>query len=497
MKKQALSFLFSAVLLLTFASCDGASSAVSTIDGTAQDSTAETTDVTAVDFESMSFIERLTYNRSQISDDLAEYDYNGYEFRLGHLGRENAPTYIYNRDWLVEETTGDVLNDAIYERNRALEERFNIDLTFVTCPDNDYNNAVSSPIMAGDDAFDMLTLHPSHFGAMTLRGLFLCLSDLNIDFSKPWWIRESIENYSYEDQVYTAYGIGTTVSTMSDSPVVFFNKELASDLQIENLYDVVCAGNWTYEYASTLIKDTYRDLNGNGTVDEYDQFGLHFPRHQQSYRYVWTLGGKYIYNNDSGVPTLNLGSALMEKVFDTAKNLHSLEGVFITDDYAATVFLHGNTLLENGSLSFRNAALRDAEFDIGILPNFKLDASQEHYLTNGGGGPQAIPITCSDAERSAVLMTALNSESYKRVVPAFYEMNIKNKLTSDEDSAEMLDLIFSNVVYDGCRLYNETCISLLADYIGGNVGYSAFAAAREESLRTQIQSNVDNFTLLD
>ena len=497
MKKQALSFLCSAVLLLTFASCDGASTVGTDTDSSAQDSTAETADVSAVDFESMSFIERLTYNRSQISDGLSEQDYNGYEFRLGHLGRENAPTYIYNRDWLVEETTGDVLNDAIYERNRAIEERFNIDLTFVTCPDNDYNNSVSAPIMAGDDAFDMLTLHPSHFGALTLRGLFLCLSDLDIDFSKPWWIRESIENYSYEDQVYTAYGIATTVSTMSDSPVVFVNKERASDLQIENLYDVVRAGNWTYEYASTLIKETYQDLNGNGAVDENDRFGLHFPRYQQSYRYVWSLGGKYISNNESGVPTLNLGSALMEKVFDTAKSLHNLEGVFITDDYAATVFLNGNTLLENGSLSFRNAALRDAEFDIGILPNFKLDASQEQYLTNGGGGPQAIPITCSDADRSAVVMTALNSESYKRVVPAFYEMNIKNKLTSDEDSAEMLDLIFSNVVYDGCRLYNESCISLLETYIGGNEGFGAFTAAREESLRTMIQSNVDNFTLLD
>lgn len=143
----------------------------------------------------------------------------------------------------------------------------------------------------------MLSVHPSHYGPFTTQGFFLNLADMGIDFSKPWWMKDSIDQLSYNGKIYSAYGIATTVSLMSDSPVVFFNKGHAENLHVENLYDVVRDGRWTFDYFMNLIQSSYSDLNGNGTVDEEDQHGLHFPMEQQTYRFVWSLGGKYVVNN--------------------------------------------------------------------------------------------------------------------------------------------------------------------------------------------------------
>ena len=42
----------------------------------------------------------------------------------------------------------------------------------------------------------------------------------------------------------------------------------------------------------------------------------------------------------------------------------------------------------------------------------------------------------------------LNAESYKTVIPAYYEVALKGKYSRDAESAEMLDLIFESRVID-------------------------------------------------
>lgn len=58
-------------------------------------------------------------NRKLVSDDLPVKDFEGAEFRISATDK-----YDYEMD--VESITGDVCDDAVYERNRLIEERFNI-----------------------------------------------------------------------------------------------------------------------------------------------------------------------------------------------------------------------------------------------------------------------------------------------------------------------------------------------------------------------------------
>ena len=77
--------------------------------------------------------------------DLPISDYGGYSFGIlmGKPGVEKQWWYIY-----VAEVTGEPLNDAMYERNRKIEEVFNIDIT-ATISEN-FQSDVTKNVNAGD-----------------------------------------------------------------------------------------------------------------------------------------------------------------------------------------------------------------------------------------------------------------------------------------------------------------------------------------------------------
>jgi hypothetical protein len=80
-----------------------------------------------------------------------------------------------------------------------------------------------------------------------------------------------------------------------------------------------------------------------------------------------------------------------------------------------------------------------------ILPYPKWDSAQELYLTNADDKFQvfSIPKTASDTEFIGTIFEAMSAESYKSVYPAYYDVALKGKYSSDPMTANMIDLIMS------------------------------------------------------
>ena len=66
--------------------------------------------------------------RMKVSDGLENTDFGGKTFRI--LGDDACLDY-----YLMEEETGDVLDDSIYQRNMAVSERFNVELDAKVFPE--------------------------------------------------------------------------------------------------------------------------------------------------------------------------------------------------------------------------------------------------------------------------------------------------------------------------------------------------------------------------
>jgi len=95
-------------------------------------------------------------------------------------------------------------------------------------------------------------------------------------------------------------------------------------------------------------------------------------------------------------------------------------------------------------------AMRSMEVDFGIIPYPKYDKQQGKYYTyaDARGSVLALPVNSPDVEKIGVIVEALSAESKRYVVPAYYDIALTQKDIRDEESREMLDIIFAGRVYD-------------------------------------------------
>ena len=115
-------------------------------------------------------------------------------------------------------------------------------------------------------------------------------------------------------------------------------------------------------------------------------------------------------------------------------------------------FLEGRALFHDSTL---NAAgtLREMDDEFGILPVPKLDTAQSDYrsFVNGASSMVCVPATVtSESQREfvSIITEALASEAYRTVTPVLKETYLKRKVTRDADSADMIDYIVRNRVFD-------------------------------------------------
>ena len=82
---------------------------------------------------------------------------------------------------------GDVIKDAIYERNLKVEERFGIDLVFILGAEEKMCNDFRTVVLAGSDEYDLFMGHQLYSAKIFTSGVFADWNQTGIDFSKPWF----------------------------------------------------------------------------------------------------------------------------------------------------------------------------------------------------------------------------------------------------------------------------------------------------------------------
>ena len=95
------------------------------------------------------------------------------------------------------------------------------------------------------------------------------------------------------------------------------------------------------------------------------------------------------------------------------------------------------------------------EDEFGILPYPKLDELQEKYRTvvHDCASIGVMPVNCAHPDETGAVFEAMSSESWKYVVPAWYETALKIKYVRDNISAQMVDIIHDSVSTEFAYVY--------------------------------------------
>ena len=146
----------------------------------------------------------------------------------------------------------------------------------------------------------------------------------------------------------------------------------------------------------------------------------------------------------------------------------------------------GRVLFHTDPLSV-SMRIRATELDFGILPYPKREGMDE-YLSLSWNGFMVVPTT-ADLDKVGIVSEALAAQSYRHVIPAYYDILLTHQLIRDEESREMLDIIFSGATYCfGMNFGNRTTLSMPVSHIlDSRAANDAASFIERNSARMEIQ----------
>ena len=436
--------------------------------------------------------------RVLVDDGVETRDFGGVPFRIitcdGQIG-------FY---WLEAET-GEVVDDAIFRRNSKVEERFNVDIevTLDAATSGDASRHISNAVQAGDDVIELVAMHVVECALLAIKSNFRNWYDIpDIDFSQPWWSDSTARDLTYNGIAPVAVG-DFALSAISKTYCTFYNKTLAENYDLPNMYDVVNDGKWTIDYIIETTKDIYSDVNGNGQVDSGDLFGYASDAKSNPNVYLWSFNNP-VFTRDGDKLVYSYKTS---KINDIVKKLVDTFTVYkgISTDFGESwhyglfkLFVDSRAIFANGTLGHSLTALADMTDDIGFLPYPKWDEAQENYYTMADGSHQAlaVPTTASNIEMIGAVTEVLNAESWKLVVPAYYDVALKVKATRDIESVEMLDLIMEGRMFDFGYVYNgwDGASFLLSEFVANkNTDFESTYASKEKTINKQYNQVIEFF----
>ncbi len=407
---------------------------------------------------------------------LPTYDFNDEEFVI--LCRTDKE-YEIDTEYA---STGDLINDTIFARNARIEELYHTDIISTaingTWNDKDsFSATVKSAVTSGSEDFDLVAGYLAYISNLAMDDCFYNLHEVDtLNLESEWWSESFVDNLTLFDCLYFADG-DISLTMWESLYAMYFNKKIAADRGIDNLYEMVLDGDWTMEELYELTTELYED-DGNDAVDMEDTFGMVINCHSLR-AMVTTCGIPITERNDEDTYDLVFFDDLTVELFDELFSyVHDNDAVYMMvlsedSDYTdiLRMFTNNQSLFIAGTLD-QSETLRNMDTAFGIVPFPKYDKYQETYLSHSYDGHSifSIPSSLADPSMSGAIMDALGAESRQSVIPQYYEVVLKGRTTRDEESREMLDIIRENLYFDFGFVY-----SVYMDYI-----YSPFGDLIEQ-----------------
>ena len=406
--------------------------------------------------------------------------------------RYGADGWDWNvNDFVSDGEDGEPVNDAVYKRNSKIEEKYNCKIEQVKTNDEWGAGNIKTSIVAGDSAYDGTLMSSRMLVSLGLEGLLTDLTTLpDIDLTKEYWNPKLCSELSLGGKIWYAMG---DLSATDNRAVrcLYFNKDLFKQYGLDNPYELVKSGDWTIDRFLEMVSTGLVDLDGDGKYTDDDQWGL-FVQPTIGQNLYYSSDTRIVNKDDNDHLVLSLDTeAALERMQDIAEKVKTnKDAMNISYDYQTMIplFAEGHSLFYS-EVSLFIERFRQYEFDVGMLPMPKYDSNQTDYCQYADGGCinlAAIPIDSGTPNDTALLLEALSEASVDTLTKAYYDICVTGKSVRDEESIEMLDIIFKNYTIDYADLLGDNFTSPIIDALTGKKEVASTIASSSKIIQKKI-----------
>ena len=399
--------------------------------------------------------EELTELTEELPDIPLTADYGGDPFNILTAGN------IAYQDFTVDDESSIALDNAQYKRRKKVEEDYRVQIredAFVSYSSGGgpgYSK-ISMAVNSGDCLYDLALIAGYDVSVLAYSGYLYDMNSVpGIDLKKSWWDQKANESLSVRGVMFFTTG-EITLSDNDAAFVIMMNKDLLKNYELENPYQMVYDGTWTWENFGKLCKAVTEDLNQDGKMDRNDCFGL-LVMDDSSNGVISSVGERCCTINDEGKIELTIYNetvlSALEQYFAIA---YDTQYAFTYQRVEIGTKLERELWSGNHGLFWTTymgivPSFREMESDFGLLPYPKLNEAQQNYYSLVMPYLSqfiCIPLIQDDLERTGTITEALAYYGKELVTPAYYDVSLIGQHTRDEESSDMLDIVFANLVYD-------------------------------------------------
>ena len=439
--------------------------------------------------------------------DYPDVNYDGYEFRI--LNIDNFYNCYVKTD--VAEQTGETVDDAVYLRNRKVEDKLGIKITeivetFTSGDDRQKTgNRLQQAVLAGDESFDCAYVSMSGSAGIITGGYVLDLKKVpGLNLDEEWWDTDLNAALELDGKLFCATS-PLQLTSLDLTWVLLFNKQILENNKLEMPYDLVREGKWTmdkmYEYTSKVA-----NLNGDESFGFTEGgkavYGIAAHQHTSPYLFLLSGDNKLVETDKSGKLVFTGGTERLYGSMEKAAKLLTTDdgnAILGSNDFTPGHYYY---MFANERAAFLTTELKGTQVmrpynvEFGILPTPKYDENQENYVTYASENVfrLCIPANAEKPERTGVILDALSYESKYEVLPLYYNQTICQKGLRDDDSIEMLSYI-SDARMTEVGLIFDITTSLVNDLKtairNGDTNAASIIAAGKAKVETEITDLLD------
>ena len=183
--------------------------------------------------------------------DLPKYPYyDGHDLGGRNFHFINTPAAYWDMftSMTADEITGEVINDAVFERNARISEKLNCTMTEEGYRISDgYWDELSPLMQAGDPKYDILCLPYRYTATCVTGGYILNLDELkNMHLDENYWNQTILGATSLNHRHFIASSAAHFMS-VDGMWCLYFNQALMRNYQLDFPYDLVREGKWTLD----------------------------------------------------------------------------------------------------------------------------------------------------------------------------------------------------------------------------------------------------------
>lgn len=302
--------------------------------------------------------------------EITSADYHGETFRSLCYTRTAPGTIKQNLDFAwSEDRSGEVLNDAIFNRNLRVEEDFNVEIAWT---ENDtVMTTAQNAIIAGETDYNVVQVYINDAMTMGQDGSVWDLVPL-LDLDAPWWDHTLVENVALGNRLYAING-DVTLGEEELNFCIYYNKSLIKQHDLTDPYTLVKENKWTLDALHAYAQVATIDLNGDGALDKNDTFGFGSDYNIAAILFYGS-GGQLAKIKADGSPELVLNTMQHEAIIEKLATLYcdANTSIMVTNIGSDGWTVLDNMLMEDRML-FRPGSIYDINeyremiSDFGIL----------------------------------------------------------------------------------------------------------------------------------